>query len=323
MSAALISKIVNGENNVTSFTNLQQSFLQLMRSHDGVMLGNYAAGNTDMLNVLAESVVAVNYNLYKWSSAQTISVRAADGTVTEVGTAADGEYYLVAVVGADSACTMYAMPCSAVTVAANTSYAGWYIPGTQHRVVGGFVKAGAAYTRKWRYQVTHDYSNETPDFNRRVFADGNEWKANVNREPISIYTNATQTQHVSTPVDVKTFTVTCPCNLHVATNALEWGENYGNVHRASISYSVIYCDSAGNEIAEYASRAFTLSPVASAYNGVIPLTPGTYKLRMTPERNTGTFSPGTNMTVFYDVKAQTNSINVYVRDAYATPKGSY
>ena len=321
MAGTLISKVVNGENGVTSFTNLQQSFLVMLRSYDGMLYGNYEPGNTSMLNVLSESVIAVNYNLYKWSAAQAISVRAIDGAVTDIGSAADGAYYLVAVVGADSVCTIYAMLCSAVSVAANASYAGWYISGTAIRVLGGFTKSGTSYVRKWRYQMPNGFANEATDYNFRVYTDGYEGKTLINKDPIVVYSSTSDTQHETAAIDIAVFTVTCPCTLHIATSALEWGSNYD--HKTSFRYQLTYCEADGTELNVIETRDHIPSSSQATYNSIFLLNPGTYKVRFIPFRSAGTYSPSTNMPVSYDVKVETKSIVASIRNTYGAIKGTY
>lgn len=323
MAGTLISKIVNGEDGTTSFTNLQQSFLVMLRDYDGMLYGNYAPGNTGMLNVLAESVIGVNYNLYKWADAQTISKRNVDGSTSDIRSAADGAYYLVAVVGADSICTIYAMLCSAVTVAANASYAGWYITGTTVRVLGGFTKTGASYVRKWRYQVANGYANESQDYNYRIYADGYEGKTLINKDLVSVYSSNTDTQHETTPVDIAAFITTCPCTFHMVTSALEWGSNYEHAHSTLFRVQLIYCDADGSELTVLETRDHIITAAQANYNSVFLLLPGAYKVRFVPLRSSGTYSPSTNATVAYDVKVETKSIVASIRNTYGAIKGTY
>lgn len=322
MAGTLISKIVNGEDNSTSFTNLQQSFLQMLRSYDAVLLGNYASGNTSAVNVLANSVLGVNYNLYRWVEAQTISARASDGSLSDLDAATNGDYYLVAIVGSDSTCAMYAMA-GATSVEYNPAFGGWYVSGTQHRVIGGFSKVGTVYSRKWRYQVPNDSGNEAISFSLRLFADGIEGILNTNHGAISLYSNTTATDHTTTPVNFADFSASCPSRLVVPITAYAYGTNYNSLYSTSYTVELIALTQSGSELGVVASRDFVCGPSAATKNAVFSINPGRYKVRFSPKHFTSTYSgtggTGANISLY----VHTSSIQAYLTDIYGCPKGSY
>lgn len=316
MAGTLISKIVNGEDNSTSFTNLQQSMLMLMRSHDGMTFGNFVKGNTAMLNVLAQSSVSVNYNVYKWTVAETILFLAANGSTSSMDSAVAAEYLLIAVVNAESQCAIYARIASEITVVGSELYGGWYVSGTQHRVLGGFTKTSeGTYERKWRYQISRDFANEAGEYNYRAFADGIELSSIINHDHVSVYSTTAQVQHDTTPVTLFTVNLKATARLVVEINSQSYGTTNGKTARPSYSLSLVALSQNGDEIDAVASKSATVdSGIASGRLALFNLFPGNYKMVFHP---TNTVASGGNLRI------QTNSMVAYLTDIFGVPKGTY
>lgn len=321
MAGTLISKIVNGEDNSTSFTNLQQSMLMLMRSHDGMTFGNFVKGNTAMLNVLAQSSVSVNYNVYKWTVAETILFLAANGSTSSMDSAVAAEYLLIAVVDAESQCTIYARRASEIIGAGNETYGGWYVNGTQNRILGGFTKnSDGTYTRKWRYKPYGFRSGDPGNLYSREYADGLASNLYVCTTAKNVYALGVLTGFVTTETVTTDVTITHPCKLwlNITGHSIFTHPGISSAKPAAVSLfcDIIYLDTDCTELdvmqtttVTFPARSNSTSAGAGetvTRNRLLDVTPGRYRLKF----YNGAYVTG-NLVVNYP---ETNTILAYTRD---------
>lgn len=283
--------------------------------------GNFEAGNTSALNVLAQSAISVNYNIYKWTVAEPILLLSSDGSTSNIETSGGGgDYYIVAVVNANSECSVYARLSSDVTISWSADYGGWYITGTQVRVLGGFTK-GNGFTRKWRYQ-TSGPSAERRDYSLRVFADGIEHDAIINHSPLSLYSASGTVSHQTTPVDLVTFDAACPSRLVVPITAASYGDGSGNGYVTSYDIVLIALTQEGAELGVIATETFSAGASSLTQNAVFAVNPGRHKIRFVPKHFVCNYMVNGHQSTA-SLYVQTSAMSAYLTDIYGAPKGSY
>ena len=211
MAGTLISSFWNGDATTNSLTAIQQTLIRLYRTHDAMAFGNFAAGNTSALNVLAGSAVVVNMNYFYFGAAEDIAVLNADGSTTALPSAASGNYYLVANINADKTCTIYARLVSSVTVADNPVFGGIYVVNTQQRVLGGFTWTGSSHTNKWRYKEKDVFGQYY-----RQYADGLVYLPRINTTSETVIHDGSTTDHTTDEVTIGTVTLNSQATVCVA-----------------------------------------------------------------------------------------------------------
>lgn len=217
MAGTLISSFWNGDATTNSLTAIQQTLIRLYRTHDAMAFGNFAAGNTSALNVLAGSAVVVNMNYFYFGAAEDISVLNADGSTTALPSAASGNYYLIANINADKTCTIYARLVSSVTVADNPVFGGIYVVNTQQRVLGGFLWDGVFHRNKWRYKAQDVYGQYY-----REYADGLVWIPRVNGAKNTIASVSSSTDHTTDTTTVGSTTLEHQSTIEVSVTGVAY-----------------------------------------------------------------------------------------------------
>lgn len=330
MSATLISTFFNGDTTNESVTAIEQTLLSIYRKYDGMSYGNYEPSNTAAPNVLAGSALVVNQSLYRFETVDAINVLNIDGSTTALAEASDGDYYIVAVVGVDSKCTVYARLCSSVSVAYNTGYNGWYITATQQRVLGGFTKSGSVFNYKWRYQLNGS-ANEETEYNYRQYSDGLSAKLKVNSDSITIYSTSTPAQYATDIVPFATVEVKYPCYAAITANTAPYARTMiGNNSATAQTMCRYVATLLADDGSELAIAGETTLLAFGDSTSCLMLLPGKYTIKAYTSESTRTVSTTTQgrggavtQTKVYTSGLRINSLAVNLRNRLGAPIGKY
>lgn len=227
-SSAALNTFRNGDTSTENFTSLQQTLIRLLADKDKIELYNFEYGNTAAPGITAGSLVSVNYILYPFDSTELAQYLATNGAISAASSAPDGEYVIIAkpfIDGDDAFCNIYLFPFTEGNVEYRADYGGYYVAGTQWRVLGGALNNSGSWTKKWRYQLNGSSGERTtiarndPTF--RMYADGADilfrriraYNPNIIATPISNY--APTTADGAAGVIPTVISIQFPCILHV------------------------------------------------------------------------------------------------------------
>ena len=163
-SSAALNTFRNGDTTTENFTSMQQTIIRLLADKDKVELYNFEYGNTAAPGITAGSIVAVNHILYPFDSTELAQYLATDETVHAASEAPNGYYAIIAkpfIDGDGAFCSIYLFPFTEGNVEYRADYGGYYIAGTQWRVIGGALNTSGAWTKKWRYQLNGSSGERT------------------------------------------------------------------------------------------------------------------------------------------------------------------
>ena len=227
-SSAALNTFRNGDTSTENFTSLQQTLIRLLADKDKVELYNFEYGNTAAPGITAGSIVAVNHILYPFDSTELAQYLATNGAVSAASSAPDGEYVIVTkpfIDGDGAFCSIYLFPFTEGNVEYRADYGGYYIAGTQWRVIGGALNTSGAWTKKWRYQLNGSSGERTTIARTaptlRMYSDGADilfrkiraYNPNIIATPINNYIpDATAASTGIIPTEIA---LQYPCNLQI------------------------------------------------------------------------------------------------------------
>lgn len=227
-SSAALNTFRNGDTSIENFTSLQQTLIRLLADKDKVELYNFEYGNTAAPGITAGSIVSVNYILYPFDDTELAQYLASDETVHAASEAPNGDYVIIAkpfIDGDDAFCSIYLFPFTEGNVEYRADYGGYYISGTQWRVLGGARNTAGSWTKKWRYQLNGSSGERTTIARSaptmRMYSDGADilfrkiraYNPNIIATPISNYV---PTEAVAeTGIIPGLITVQYPCVVNV------------------------------------------------------------------------------------------------------------